>query len=600
MSRPYLEPERRDVASAAAFLWWLIRCQAFRVTAGAVFGTLWMVSLTVAPYLIGRAVDDGLRSHDTAALLGWVGLLLLLGILEATTSILRHRALTGVRMDGAFRMVQAIVSRATRLGSALTRSISVGEIVTIGISDVLTISTSLTFVGPGVGAVVAYLVVAGLLLSISPLLAVVILLGAPVVAIAVGPPLNRLREASTDYRTEQSLVTADMVDIIEGLRVLSGIGGKDRYAARFRRSSQKLRAQGYRVGTVSSWIPAIATGLPALFLAIVTWLAARMTADGSLTVGQLVAVYGYVAVLLTPVNVLIETGSELIHGVVAARRVNALWGVPEAAHTVPAAGEPAPRGPADLYDPESDVLLPAGRFTALVAVGGGALGSGAVGGGAVGVLDRLARLAPTAATWAGRPISGINLTAVRERIVLADNEADIFPGTLREVLRGRGDAADADIARALHTAVAGDIIDALPGGLSARAGAQARELSGGQRQRIRLARALLAEPEILLAVEPTSAVDAHTELAVVTRVKAARAGRTTAIASTSPIVATEADLVLFLADGRVRDSGTHQDLMARHPAYRDLMARDSGGDEASDNRQAPGPAPQGTDRTRRR
>lgn len=595
MSRPYLEPERRDVASAAAFLWWLIRCQAFRVAAGAVFGTLWMVSLTVAPYLIGRAVDDGLRSHDTAALLGWVGLLLLLGILEATTSILRHRALTGVRMDGAFRMVQAIVSRSTRLGSALTRSMSVGEVVTIGISDVLTISTSLTFVGPGVGAVVAYLVVAGLLLSISPLLAVVILLGAPIVAIAVGPPLGRLREASTDYRAEQSMVTADMVDIIEGLRVLSGIGGKDRYAARFRRSSQRLRAEGYRVGMASSWIPAIATGLPLLFLAIVTWLTARMTADGSLTVGQLVAVYGYVAVLLTPVNVLIETGSELIHGVVAARRVNALWDVPEAAHTVPAAGEPAPTGPADLYDPESDVLLPAGRFTALVAVGGGA-----VGGGAVGVLDRLARLAPSTATWDGRPITGIDLTEVRERIVLADNEADIFPGTLREVLRGRGDADDVLIARALHTAVAQDIVDALPEGLSARTGAQARALSGGQRQRIRLARALLAEPDVLLAVEPTSAVDAHTELAIATRVKAARAGRTTAVASTSPIVATEADLVVFLLDGRVRDSGTHQDLMARQPAYRELMARDSGGDDASDHRQAPGSAPIPTDRAGRR
>ncbi len=551
-----------------------------------------MVGLTLPPYLIARAIDDGLRGHDTTALLGWVGLLLVLGILNATTAILRHRALTGVRMDGAFRLVHAITSRSTRLGSALTRSVGVGEVVTIGISDVLTISTSLTFVGPGVGAVVAYLVVAGLLLSISPVLAVVILLGAPVVAIAVGPPLGRLREASTGYRAEQGLVTADMVDVIEGLRVLAGIGGRDRYAARFRRSSQRLRAEGYRVGTVSSWIPAIASGLPALFLAIVTWLAARLTADGSLTVGQLVAVYGYVAVLVTPINELIESGSNLIQSVVAARRVNALWDLPEAAHAVPAAGEPAPSSPADLYDRESGVLLPAGRLTALVAVGGAASG-----GGAVEVLDRLARLAPSAATWDGRPMSGIDLTEVRERIVLADNEADIFPGTLREVLRGRGDADDGDVARALHTAVAHDIVDALPEGLSARTGAQARQLSGGQRQRIRLARALLAEPDVLLAVEPTSAVDAHTELAIISRVKAARAGRTTAIASTSPIVATEADLVVFLLDGRVCDSGPHQDLMARHPAYHELMTRASSEDAASTNRPAPASAPTGTGRT---
>jgi len=571
MSRPYLEPNARDVRTASAFLWWLIRAQALRVTAAAILGSLWMVGLTLPPYLIARAIDEGLRVQDRAVLLRWVGLLFLLGVFNATTAILRHRTLTHVRMDGAFRIVYAIISRSTRLGSALSRSLSVGEVVTIGIGDVLTISTSLTFVGPGVGAIVAYLVVAGLLLSISPFLALVILLGAPVVAVAIGPPLGRLREASAEYRAKQGQVTADMVDIIEGLRVLNGIGGKDRYAARFQGASQRLRMEGYRVGTVSSWIPAIATGLPVLFLAIVTWLGARMTADGSLTVGQLVAVYGYVAVLVTPINELIESASNLIQSVVAARRVTALWDIPETEHAAYAVGEAAPVGPADLYDPESGVHLLAGRFTALVGLSGA---------GVVTVVDRLGRLAPTAATWGGRPMSSVDLQEVRARIVVADNDADIFPGTIREVLRGRGHADDADIAQALYTAVAQDVVDALPEGLSSRIKAQATDLSGGQRQRIRLARALLAEPEVLLAVEPTSAVDAHTELAIATRLKAARAGRTTVVASTSPILLTEADQVVFLVDGQVYDSGSHPDLMARHPAYRKLVAHD--GDDAEE------------------
>lgn len=563
-SRAYREPAARDVRSPQAFLWWLLRCQGGRVAVAAVMGSAWMVALTLPPYLIYRAIDDGVRPHDTVALVGWVGLLLLLGMFIAATAILRHRALTHVRMDAAFRIIHAITSRSTGLGTALSRSSSVGELVTVGMTDVATISTSLTFVGPGIGAIVAYLVVAGVLVSISPLLALVILLGAPIIAVAVGPPLQRLRRVSTVYRGRQSKLTADMVDTIEGLRVLNGIGGKDLFSARYRDGSRQLREEGYRVGRVSSWIPAIATGIPALFLAVVTWLAARMTADGSLTIGQFVAVYGYVAVLVTPVNELIYSGSTLIQGFVAARRVTALWRIPDPGHACPPGDEPAPEPSADLYDPESGARLVAGKFTAVVGVGDS---------GVAALFDRLGRLADTSVTWGAQKMAAIDLEQVRSRIIVADNEAEIFPGTMREVLCGRGEHDDAEITRALYVAVAQDVVDALPDGLSSHIGAQARELSGGQRQRIRLARALLAEPDILLAVEPTSAVDAHTELAIATRMKAARLGRTTAVATTSPILLAEADLVVFLVRGRVQDVGTHHDLLTRLPAYRDLVTR---------------------------
>jgi len=540
-----------------------------------------MVGLTMPPYLIARAIDDGIRPHDRNTLLGWVGLLLLLGVMNAVVAILRHRMLTRVRMDGAFRTAHAIVFRSTRLGAALSRSMSVGEVVSIGITDVLAISTSLTFVGPGVGGVVAYLVVAGLLFSISPLLAGVILLGAPVVAIVVGPVLGRLRAAGAEYRVKQGRLTADMVDIVDGLRVLSGIGGKERYSARYMERSRQLVTEGYRVGAVSSWVPALATGLPVLFLAAVTWLGARMTAQGRLSIGDLVAVYGFVAVLVVPVNELIESGSNLIQAMVASRRVIALWHIPEPPQGSGAATRPASAG--TLCDPESGVQVPGGSFVGLVSERGAD---------AVALVDRLGYFTPSAVTWDGQLLSALDPHAVHERILVADNEADIFPGSLRDVLRGRGAAQDEDIARALHVAAGQDIVDALPDGLSARTTAQAHDLSGGQRQRIRLARALLAEPDVLLAVEPTSAVDAHTEAAIARRLRHERAGRTTLVSSRSPILLNEADSVIFLVGGRVHDVGRHQDLMTRQPAYRDLLARDTGervDAEASTARQAKGP-----------
>lgn len=580
MSRPYGEPAPRDLRSPFAFLWWLIRCQAQRVLMAAVLGMAWMVGLTLPPYLIARAIDDGIRPHNRNALLGWVGLLLLLGVSNAAVAILRHRTLTKVRMDGAFRTAHAIVARSTRLGAALTRSMSVGEVVSIGITDVLSISTSLTFVGPGVGAVVAYLVVAGLLFSISPLLAIVILLGAPLVAIVVGPVLGRLRDAGTAYRVESGRLNADMVDIVDGLRVLNGIGGKDRYQARFTARSQQLVREGYRVGAVSSWIPALATGLPVLFLAAITWLGARMTVQGHLSIGELVAVYGFAAVLVVPVNELIYSCSTLVQSVIATRRTIALWHIPEPARD--------PQSPLDLdaepdvalVDPESGVRVPQGSFVGLVCDRPSD---------AVALVDRLGGFTPSAVSWEGRLIAGMDLDAVHGRILVADNEADIFPGSLRAVLRGRGEADDESIARALHVAAAQDIVDALPDGLSTRTSAQGRNLSGGQRQRIRLARALLAEPDILLAVEPTSAVDAHTESAIARRLRHARAGRTTLVSTSSPILLSETDAVVFLVGGRVHDVGGHQELMERQPAYRDLLARDADVGQEPD---APGARPE--------
>ncbi len=214
-------------------------------------------------------------------------------------------------------------------------------------------------------------------------------------------------------------------------------------------------------------------------------------------------------------------------------------------------------------------------------------------------------------TWGDVPLSEVPLAQVRERILVAEAEADLFAGTLREVIgvRGRpiegadrgdvglrragptGDDEPADarrplgapshasLARAIRTAAAEDILQSLPDGLETPVAAQARDLSGGQRQRVRLARALFADPEVLLAVEPTSALDAHTEATVARRLRDARAGRTTVVACTSPLLLDRADVVHHLVDGKVVATGTHRELLAAEPGYRALVSREDGEDE---------------------
>jgi ABC-type multidrug transport system fused ATPase/permease subunit len=559
----YEDPGRPDDRSAGRYLWWLVRSQPGRSAAGALLGCVSLAVPALVPYLLSRAIDDGLEPGDSPVLAGWCGAVLAAGALHAWLNIMRHRTMTRVRMDANFRTVKVVVGQAVRLGASLPRQVTAGEVVTIGVGDVQTISQSLTVVGPGVGAVAAYGLVAALLLAVSPLLAAVVLLGVPVTGVLVGPLLGRLQGVETEYRERQQVLTARIGDLAGGLRVLGGLGGKELVAQAFRRDSRRLRAEGYRVGAVTSWIQALGLGLPTVFLAVVTWLAARLVAQGEITVGELVSVYGYVAVLVVPVAYLLEFGHQVSRGLVAARRVVRFLRLEPQAD---GGAYDAPAEPSVLHDPDSGVRVPPGRLTALVAVRPAD---------AAAVVDRLGRYEPSAATWGGVPLDEIPPEQVRERILVADHEADLFAGTLREVVCGRRERDEAAIARAVRAAAADDIVRGLPDGLDSRVDAQGRNLSGGQRQRVRLARALLADPEVLLAVEPTSALDAHTEAEVARRLRAAREGRTTVVTTSSPLVLDRADLVYFLADGKVAASGTHAGLLVEEPGYRELVARDA-------------------------
>ncbi|MGW4567930.1 ABC transporter transmembrane domain-containing protein [Streptomyces sp. NPDC004561] len=564
----YEDPGTPDIRGGWWYLWWLVRCQPGRSLAAALLGSTWMVLMAAQPYMMARAVDDGLVPGRTGVLAGWTVAMFVVGAVNAWLSIMRHRMMTRARMDANFRTVKVVVAHVMRLGAALARRAGAGEVVTIGVGDVQTLAQALTVVGPGVGSVVVYAVVAGLLVSESVSLAVVVLLGAPVIALLTGPLTLRLQGAESEYRERQGVLAARIGDLAGGLRVLNGLGGKGLFADAFRADSQRLRAQGYRVGAAASWVQALGVGLPTLFLAVVTWLAARLTAQGQLTVGQLVAVYGYVAVLIGPVAFFVQMAYDLNRGVVAARRVVRLLRLaPE-----PDEGTlPAPDGPAELRDPASGVRVVPGRLTALAAARPAE---------AAAVVDRLGRYGRTDATWGGVRLDAVPLADVRTRVLVADNEADLFAGPLREVVAAGRTAGEAAVRRAVHAAAAEDVVRGLPDGLDSMVAGQGRSLSGGQRQRLRLVRALLADAEVLLAVEPTSALDAHTEAMVAERLRAAREGRTTLVTSTSPLVLDRADTVVFLVDGKVAASGPHRELLTREPGYRALVARDAEATEA--------------------
>ena len=518
-----------------------------------------MVGLALPPYVLSRAIDS-LAEGEQDVVLGWTAVLLVVGGAMAGLSIWRHRTMTRVRLDAALRTVSEVNAHCIRLGDTMARRALTGEVVAIGGGDAWTIGRSLTATGPGVGAVLAYVVIAALLLRISVPLAVVVLAGVLVLALVVGPATGRLRTVGTPYREQQGRVTGRIVDIVAGLGVLNGLGGKDVYADRFRAESQRLLQQGYRVGRVTSVIQAAGLGLPTLFSAVVVWLAARLAVEGSITVGELVAVYGYAAVLAVPVASFIEGAVDLSQALVAARRVTDFLAVlPDSTGTA------ATPGQGDLVDDISGLRVTPGTFTAVATTRHSD---------AVALVDRLGGFRP-GATWAGRPTSGLDPAELHEQVLVADNDAALFAGSLAQVVAGRhrvDERGEAAILEALHTAAADDVVRGLPDGLRSRIDSGGRNLSGGQRQRVRLARATMADPTVLLAVDPTSALDAATEATVVDRLTHHRRGSTTVVTSTSALVLQKADHVHLLADGRVVASGTHTSLLA-NPAYAALVHR---------------------------
>jgi ABC-type multidrug transport system fused ATPase/permease subunit len=258
---------------------------------------------------------------------------------------------------------------------------------------------------------------------------------------------------------------------------------------------------------------------------------------------------------------LTEAVDQITQGHVSARRVCRLLDLdPELVEP----DRPTHLAHGPLVDPESGLAIRPGQWTVLAAADpqDGTM-----------LADRLGRYRDSAVTLGGIPLSEVSRDEVRATILVAENDARIFTGSLRSVLDPHDRHTDAAIAHALDLASAGDIPDALPGGLAAPVAERGREFSGGQQQRLRLARALLVDPPILILVEPTSAVDAHTEARIAARLGAARAGRTTVLASTSPLLLDRADWVAYLEDGKVVAEGTHRDLLASEPRYAATVTR---------------------------
>jgi ABC-type multidrug transport system fused ATPase/permease subunit len=532
---------------------------------GMLFGIVWMSSQAVMPAVIGRAIDRGVAAKDGHALLEYAGLMLLIGIVQAVSGIMRHRMAVTNWLTSAYRTVQLVARQTVHLGGTLPRKVSTGEVVAIGTNDLSSIGQVMDVSARFSGAVVSFVLVAVILLGTSVPLGLLVLIGVPVLMLLIAPLLRPLQARSAHQRHLMGELSNTATDIVGGLRVLRGIGGEQVFHDRYRRESQTTRRAGVEVARVQSVLDALQVFLPGLFVVVVVWLGARYAVRGRITPGELVAFYGYAAFLMMPLRTATEYANKLIRGRVAARRVcRVLALTPD--HLDPAEPSPAPPLGAVLADARTGLVVRPGLLTAVVSD---------LPDEAAALADRLGLCAAEVdddVTLGDVPLTSLARDDVRRRIVVSDTGATLFSGRLRDRLDVSGSGA---VDAALTTAATEDILEALPDGLDSIVAERGRTFSGGQRQRLVLARALAVDPEVLVLVEPTSAVDAHTEARIASRLRAHRAGRTTVVVSSSPLVLDAVDEVVFLSGGRVAAVGTYADLLASRPDFRAVVTRET-------------------------
>ncbi|MEV7027283.1 ABC transporter ATP-binding protein, partial [Kitasatospora sp. NPDC093558] len=309
----------------------------------------------------------------------------------------------------------------------------------------------------------------------------------------------------------------------------------------------------------------------------VTWYGARLAAAGELSVGTLIAVYGATAFLAAPLRILGEAAHAWsVARVSAGRAVRVLSLRRTSAAAEASLSRP---GNADLHDPVTGLTARAGELTAVVCGDPDFAGA---------LAERLGGHVPAAedeqqpsARLGGTELDAVPLAEARAAVLVHDKEPVLLSGTLAGLF-DIPSSGRVPVAEALAAARCDDVLEALAEGspecggdpMHARITERGRSLSGGQRQRLALARALLADPPVLVLDEPTSAVDAHTESRIATGLREVRDGHTTVVFATSPLLLDQADRVVLVRDGRAVVAGRHRDLMRAEPAYRAVVTRD--------------------------
>jgi ATP-binding cassette subfamily B protein len=561
------------------YLWSVGRRLRSTILGAIAAGLAWQGAAIVSPLLVRHAVDAGIVHHHRSALWWACGGIAILGLAEAVAGGSRHyfairnRALAdaGVR-DGIFH-------RALELDARYHDRVGAGELISRASNDAELVARVFDAIGHTVGYILTIFGVSIVLFVVDWRLALAVLLPLPLLSVGFGRYSRRYASTTKTNQEELGELTVLAEETIAGIRVVKGLGAGAALSARFRARSDRVVATSLAVADVDAvFLPAL-EALPLVGVLVVLWYGAHRVLAGDITIGTFVLFNVYLVLIVYPLRTIGQRVSTVQRGAAAGRRVVEVL---EAAPAVVEARSPQPfpeRSEVRFedvrfgYADERPILdglsitIPEGESLALV---------GATGSGKSTVAALLARFYDPddgRVTIGGVDVRELRLEELRRGVGLVFEETFLFGDTVSgNVGFAIPDAEEEDIRRAARLAGAAEFVERLPGGYETVLGERGFSLSGGQRQRIAIARAILADPQVLILDDATSAVDATKEHEIRAALSEVMAGRTTLVIAHRPATIALADRVAVVEGGRITEEGTHAELVAGSPRYRALLA----------------------------
>jgi ABC-type multidrug transport system fused ATPase/permease subunit len=550
--------------------------------ASLVLAALAMLATVAIPWLTGQAID-AIRAADRGDLKRYGLFIALAGVGRLVVTVARRMIAGRVSLGVEYDLRTQVYAHLQRLELGFFDRQQTGQLMSRATVDLQSVRF---FLGYGLifmtqSALTIVLAAVGMFI-LDPVLAAVALVPVPFVVFIAARYGRRARPASQEVQQRIAELTAEAEENVSGVRVVKAFAREDRQVDRFRGRVVRVFDQSMVVTRLQAFYNPLIGFLPQLGLAALLLLGGRRVIDGSLTLGDFTAFYAYLLMLLSPMRTLgISLGMAQRATASGARLFQVLDRAPR---IVAPPGAPA-LPPGDGHVELRDVTLayegqerPALAGVSLDVAAGTTLALvGATGSGKTTLVQLIARLYdPTSGSVLldGADVRTVELESLRRAVAVVNDDPFLFSASVAEnIAYARADASREEVEAAARRAQAHDFIAALPDGYDTMVGERGLTLSGGQRQRLAIARALLADPRVLVLDDATSSVDASTEQAIKVALREVMAGRTTFVIAHRLSTIALADEIAVLEDGELVARGTHDQLLGVSDLYREIVEK---------------------------
>jgi ATP-binding cassette subfamily B protein len=558
------------------------------VAVGVAVGLAWTAAKVSVPLLVRGAVDHGIEGDDGRALLRWSLAIAAVGVVQGVATGLRRYSAFMVARQVEVDLRDRLFAHIQRLHFAYHDRTQTGQLMSRANTDLQQVQAFVVMIPLTISNAVTVLSVTVILTTIDPLLTVLALGSLPLLNVFSKRFSTRLHPEVLAIQQESAELASVVEESVSGVRVVKGFGAESVQIGKFGVEADDVYDASMRATRVrSAFLPALEL-LPNVGLIATLAYGGHQVLDGGLSLGALVAFNVYVVMLIWPLRMLGMILAQAQRAAAAAERVHEVLATAPAivdrpgARPLPATTADRPRlgevrfegvrfrypgGAASPVLDGLDLVVRAGESIALV----GPTGCGK---------STVARLIPRFYDVdAGRVlVDGVDVRDLRVRdlrraVGIVFEETFLFSDSVgANIAFAEPDAPLEQVRRAARLAGADEYVTAFPDGYRTEIGERGFSLSGGQRQRIAIARAILADPRVLILDDATSAVDPTKEHEIRDALGEVMQGRTTIVIAHRPATIALADRVVLLDAGRIVASGTHDELLATSEAYREVLA----------------------------